>query len=324
MSRIISYSSAINEAFFQIMERDEKVFQIGAGINTPWFVGQTMQGLLEKFSEKRMIDTPVSENGVAGVAIGAALTGLKPILTFPRMDFMHYAMDQLINQAAMLPYSLGNKIKIPLTVRGIINRGGEQGAQHSQSLHAVFSHIPGWKVVMPSNPYDAKGLLIAAVEDDNPVLYIDDRWLYSLKGEVPQDYYVCKIGEAKILKKGKDLTVVASSWTVKLALDVISQLSEFDIELIDLRTIKPLDEEKILESVKKTKKAIVLDGGWRMFGVSSEISALIAEKVFDSLKAPVKRIALPDSPAPAAKTLEKKYYPDEFTVINTIKEILKE
>ena len=324
MSRIISYSSAINEAFFQIMERDEKVFQIGAGINTPWFVGQTMQGLLEKFSEKRMIDTPVSENGVAGVAIGAALTGLKPILTFPRMDFMHYAMDQLINQAAMLPYSLGNKIKIPLTVRGIINRGGEQGAQHSQSLHAVFSHIPGWKVVMPSNPYDAKGLLIAAVEDDNPVLYIDDRWLYSLKGEVPQNYYVCKIGEAKILKKGKDLTVVASSWTVKLALDVISQLSEFDIELIDLRTIKPLDEEKILESVKKTKKAIVLDGGWRMFGVSSEISALIAEKVFDSLKAPVKRIALPDSPAPAAKTLEKRYYPDEFTVINTIKEILKE
>jgi len=318
--REISYSQAINEALHQIMEKDDNVFVFGQGVKSVWYVGSTCKGLVDKFGENRVIDTPVSENAMTGAAVGAALSGMRPIIIHPRMDFMFYAMDPIINQAANWRYMSGGKTSVPIVIRGIINRGGEQAAQHSQALQAIFSHIPGLKVVMPSNPYDAKGLLISAVYDDNPIVFIDDRWLYDLEGEVPEEIYKVPIGKGKIKKEGKDLTLIASSYMVKESLEAVEELADIDIEVIDLRTIKPLDKDLILESVKKTGRLIIVDGSWKSFGISAEISAVVSEAPI-RLKAPIKRICLPDVPAPASSVLEKVYYPNKNDIIKTIKSL---
>jgi acetoin:2,6-dichlorophenolindophenol oxidoreductase subunit beta len=323
--RRITYAAAINEAFHLLMERDPDVFQIGVGVNTPWYVGNTMKGLLDRFGDARMIDTPVSENGTAGVAVGAALTGLKPVLTFPRMDFMYYAMDQLCNHAALLNSTFGGNAPLSLTVRAIINRGGEQAAQHSQSTHGVFQHIPGFSVVMPSNPYDAKGMLISAVEADFPVMYIDERWIYDIDGSVPEEYYRVSLDTAGVVNKGSDLTVVASSYLVEEAKHAIKNLATagMSIELIDLRSIKPVDFECIKSSVEKTRRLLVLDGGWSVGGVAAEIAALVAERAFDSLDAPVRRLTLPDMHAPAAASLEKPYFIGRSKIEKAVKNMLE-
>ena len=213
--RRISYARAINEAFHQVMERDECVFVMGQGVNNPWYVGTTAEGLDSRFGNKRVIDPPISENGMNGVLIGAALAGMRPIAIHPRLDFLITGLEQLVNQAANWSYVFNGQVACPIVVRGIINRGGEQGAQHSQAIHAFLMHVPGLKVVMPATPYDAKGLLIAAVEDNNPVIYIDDRWLYEEIGDVPEEPYSVPIGRAAIAAKGKDVTIVAVSYMVK-------------------------------------------------------------------------------------------------------------
>ena len=311
--RELNYALAINEALRQTMEEDESVFLIGQGVKSPWYVGQTCNRLIEKFGEKRVIDTPVSENAVTGAAVGAALAGMKAVVVHPRMDFMLYAMDPIINEAANWHYMNGGKLSVPVVIWGIINRGGEQAAQHSQALHALFAHIPGLKVVMPSTPYDAKGLMAAAIRDPNPVIFIDERWLYSEKGHVPESLYEVEIGKAVLRKEGKDLTVVASSHASHLSLIAAKDLipKGIDVELIDLRTLKPFEGEMILNSVRKTGKLLVVDGGWTSFGAAAEIAAFVAEKGFGFLKAPVKRLALMDSPAPASRELEKEYFIDE-------------
>ena len=227
--RVLKYSQAINEAFHEEMAADARVVQIGVGINTPWYVGQTLHELLDRFGEDRMIDTPVSENGVAGMAIGAAMTGMRPVLTFPRMDFMYYAMDQLCNQCAMVSYSLGGNRPIPITVRAIINRGGEQGAQHSQALQSLFMHVPGFKVVMPARPEDAKGMLIAAIRDPNPVIYIEDRWLYDEEGVVPEGDFTTSLSGARVVAAGSDMTVVSSSYLVAETERALPALTEAGI-----------------------------------------------------------------------------------------------
>lgn len=323
--RKISYVQAINETFHQMLENDAHVFLIGQGVTSPWYVGTTTVGLIDRFGPQRIIDTPVSENGITGVVAGAALAGMRPILVHPRMDFMYYAMDQIANHAANWYYMFGGQSSVPVTIWAIINRGGEQAAQHSQALQAIFTHIPGLKVVMPSTPYDAKGLLVASIEDDNPVIYIDDRWLYNYVGEVPEELYSVPIGKGMVRRKGKDVTVVATSYMVFEAIKAAESLEKesISIEVVDLRSLKPLDEELLFNSVKKTGRLVIADGGWKTCGIGAEISALVAEKFFEYLKAPIVRVSLPDAPAPASSALEKVYYPNAKNIVQAIKKALK-
>jgi len=259
--REISYAKAINETLHQMIEKDEKAFLIGQGVTSPWYVGTTTVGLIDRFPE-RVIDTPVSENGITGAAVGAALAGMHPILVHPRMDFMYYAMDQIANHAANWYYMFGGQLSVPITIWGIINRGGEQAAQHSQALQAMFTHIPGLKVVMPSTPYDAKGLLVASIEDDNPVVYIDDRWLYKISGEVPEEIYSVTIGKGIVRREGEDVTIVATSYMVHEAMKAAESLEKegIDAEVVDLRSLKPLDENLAFNHVKETGGLLIAGG----------------------------------------------------------------
>lgn len=324
-NRKLQYSLAINEAFHQMMGGDPSVFLIGQGVKSPWYVGNTAQGLLNKFGEKRVIDTPVSENSITGAAVGAAIAGMRPIVVHPRMDFMLYAMDPIINEAANWYYMNGGKSSVPVVIWGIINRGGEQAAQHSQALHATFAHVPGLKVVMPATAYDAKGLMIAAINDDNPVVFIDDRWLYPVEDAVPEEIYQVEIGKGIVRRAGSDLTVVAASFMAHEAMKAVQQLEGegIDVELIDLRTVKPLDRDLILESVKRTGRLVIADGGWKTCGLAAEIAALVSEAAFEFLKAPIRRVTLPDCPAPASAVLEREYYPTAENIGLAVRQVLK-
>jgi pyruvate/2-oxoglutarate/acetoin dehydrogenase E1 component len=325
-SRKLQYSLAINEALHQMMVEDESVFLIGQGVKSPWYVGNTAKGLLERFGPERVIDTPVSENAITGCAAGAALVGMRPVVVHPRMDFMLYAFDPIINEAANWHYMFGGKLPVPLVIWGIINRGGEQAAQHSQALHALFAHIPGLKVVMPSNPYDAKGLMIAAIRDDNPVVYVDDRWLYQIDGDVPEEIYEVPVGKAVVRREGKDVTIVATSYMVHNALQAAEALASngVEAEVLDLRTIKPIDRGLLTASAKKTGRVVVADGGWKTCGVAAEISSLVSEEAFGYLKAPVVRVTVPDVPAPASSVLERIYYPDSEKIVQAAKRTLSD
>jgi len=324
--RKITYVEAINEALHQIISKDTRVFLIGQGVTSPWYVGSATVRLIDRFGQRRIIDTPTSENCITGVALGAALTGMHPILCYPRMDFMYYAMDQIANHIGNWHYMFGGQLSAPITIWAIVNRGGEQAAQHSQATHAILMHIPGLKVVIPSTPYDAKGLLVASIEEDNPVVYIDDRWLYQHVGEVPEELYSVPIGKGVVRRKGEDATVVATSYMVYEAIEASENLDKegIDVEVLDLRSLKPLDETLLFTSVKKTGKLIVVDGGWKTCGVAAEISARIAENdVLKSLRAPIIRVSLPDTPAPASLALEQVYYPKAEKIIQAVKKILE-
>ena len=323
VNRKLKYGEAINEALLQAMAGDKSVFIIGQGVKSPWYVGDTTKTLIKRFGEERVIDTPVSENAVTGAAVGAAISGMRPIVVHPRMDFMMYAMDPIINEAANWHYMSGGKSSVPLVIWGIINRGGEQAAQHSQAFHAIFAHIPGLKVVMPSTPYDAKGLMISAIKDDNPVIYIDDRWLYSIEGNVPQKTYSVPIGKGIIRKKGKDVTLAAVSYMAHESLKALKQLEEegIEAELIDFRSLKPLDKDLLFESVRKTGRLVIADGGWKTCGFAAEVSALVSENIYEYLKAPIARVTLPDAPAPASSSLEKAYYPTENDIVREVRRI---
>jgi len=322
--RKLSFALAINEALHQMMETDPTVFLIGQGVNSPWYVGKTADRLLGRFGEERVIDTPVSENAVTGAAVGAAIAGMRPVVVHPRMDFMLYAFDPIINQAANWFFMNGGKRSVPMVIWGIINRGGEQAAQHGQALQAMFAHVPGLKVVMPATPHDAKGLMVAAIRDENPVLYIDERWLYGEEEPVPEQVYAVPIGEAMVRREGGDLTVAASSYMVKLAMQAAGELAGqgVEAEVLDLRTIKPLDKKRLLASVRKTGRLVVADGGWRSFGVSGEIEAVVVEEAFDALKAAPVRVTLPDVPAPASRSLEEVYYPKVQDIVRAAQRVL--
>ncbi len=305
------------------MASDRSVFLIGQGVRSPWYVGNTCKGLLEKFGANRVIDTPVSENATTGVAVGAAVVGMRPVVVHPRMDFMMYAIDPIVNEAANWHYMFGGRSTVPVVIWGIINRGGEQAAQHSQAIQAVFAHIPGLKVVMPSTPYDAKGLMISAIKDDNPVVYIDDRWLYAMEEEVPEETYSVPIGKGVVRKEGKDITLVATSYMVVESMKASEHLKKegIDVEMIDLRSIKPLDEVLLFDSVKKTGRLVIADGGWKSCGVAAEISALISENIFECLKTPIIRVTLPDTPAPASRILEEVYYPNSENIVQAVRNV---
>ncbi len=324
-NRRLSYSLAINEALHQMMEQYPNVFLMGQGVKSPWYVGNTATGLIARFGEERVIDTPVSENAITGAGVGAAIVGMRPIVVHPRMDFMLYAFDPIINEAANWCYMFGGASNVPIVFWGIINRGGEQAAQHSQALHSLFAHVPGLKVVMPSTPYDAKGLMIAAIEDDNPVVFIDDRWLYSQEENVPEERYSIPIGKGKIRKEGRDITIVAISYMVQEALKAAEFLKKegLDIEIVDLRSIKPYDMDLVLSSVSKTKRVILADVGWKTGGFMGEVAASLLENMGGCDGFVLKRIALPDYPAPASRHLEREYYPDWEDIVDMATEIMK-
>jgi len=277
--RVRSYAAAILEAHQQLLASDPRVFVIGQGLWSPWYVGASMTDLDVDFGRGRILDTPISENATTGAAVGAALVGMRPIVVHPRMDFMLLAVDPIVNQASNWSYLFGGRAPCPVVFRSIINRGGEQGAQHSQALHAMFAHVPGLKVVMPASPYDAKGLLIAAVNDGNPVMFIDDRWLYDEEGEVPAHMYEVPIGSAVTRRPGSDVTVVALSYLVPEALRAADELAQrgVEAEVIDLRSVSPWDKEAVLESVTRTHRLVVADPGWRTGGMSGEIVGSVAE-----------------------------------------------
>lgn len=322
--RALSFCLAINEAFHQEMERDESVFIIGQGVKSPWYVGKTALGLLEKFGPKRVIDTPVSENAMTGAAVGAAIVGMRSVLIHPRMDFMMYAMDPIVNQAANWRYMNGGRSSVPVVIWGIINRGGEQAAQHSQAIHGLFAHVPGLKVVMPSTPFDAKGLMISAIREDDPVIYIDDRWLHNTDGPVPEESYEVPIGKAALAREGKDVTIASVSYMSLLAAKAAEELQGqgIDAEVLDMRSVKPFDKALLLESVKKTGRLVVADVGWQSYGFASELSAFVSEAAFGHLKAPVIRVALPDIPAPASRSLEEVYYPKVEDIVSAVKKAM--
>lgn len=322
--RTLSFSLAMNEALHQVMASDDTVFLMGQGVKSPWYVGQTATGLLDRFGPKRVIDTPVSENAMTGAAVGAALAGMRSIVVHPRMDFMVYAFDPIINEAANWHYMFGGRASVPVVFWGIINRGGEQAAQHSQALQALFAHIPGLKLVMPSTPADAKGLMVAAINADDPVVFIDDRWLHRFEGPVPEELYEVQIGQAAVRREGRDVTLVAVSYMAALAMEAASELAKdgIEVEVVDPRTIKPLDQATIVQSVRKTGRLVIADGGWRSYGITAEIAATVCEQAFDALKRPPARVTLPDTPAPSSKTLERAYYPTAADLVAAIRQTL--
>ena len=315
--RLLKYSEAISEAHEQLLESDPEVFVIGQGLWSPWYAGHSISELDKKFGKNRIIDTPVSENAVTGAAIGAAMSGMKPILFHPRMDFMLLATDPLVNQAANWSYLFAGQVNVPLTIRAAINRGGEQGAQHSQALQAFFCHTPGIKVVMPATARDAKGLLVAAVNDGNPVMYIDDRWCYDHEEDVPEEMFSSKIGEALVRRDGKDITIVGIGHMALQALKAAETLEQdgIDAEVIDLRTVKPWDKKTVYESVKKTGRLVVADSAWVNGSIAGEITSSVVSNNWNSnLKAAPVRVGLPNTPAPVSSQLEKVYYPDDRTI----------
>jgi acetoin:2,6-dichlorophenolindophenol oxidoreductase subunit beta len=321
--RTLTYAQAIREAHAQLLATDPRVFVIGQGLWSPWYAGTSMENLDRDFGRERVVDSPVSENAVTGLAIGAALAGMRPIVFHPRMDFMLLAFDPIVNQAANWSYLYAGQQHVPLVIRAVINRGGGQGAQHSQAMHAHFMHVPGLKVVMPATAADAKGLLIAALEDPDPVLYIDDRWLYSETGAVLEQPYASPIGRAAVRRAGADVTLVAISTMVPLSLQAAELLQRDGIqaEVIDLRTLKPWDRATVLASVAKTKRAVVCDPGWRTAGASADLAAEISEHAFSDLRAPVLRVTLPDAPAPSAKSEESAYYPTAETIAEAARRV---
>ena len=321
-----NYGTAICSAFEYLLEKYPEVFIIGQGLWSPWYVGNSMTDLDKKFGVDRVIDTPVSESACTGAAVGASLAGMKPIVVQPRMDFMLYAMDTIVNQAAKWSHMLGGQAHPGVTIRGIINRGGEQGAQHSQALHAWFAHVPGLRVVMPSTVADARDLLIASVLCKDPVVYIDDRWLYDQEDELPPIVELdLKSQKPLITQKGVDITIVASGHASLLASGASVKLRKKGVsaEVIDIRVLNPLNVDVIIESVIKTKHFLVVDSGWISTGFSGEIVAKVVEKLpVDCLNKPPVRIALPDAPAPTSRVLEKAYYTSVDDVVNGAKNIL--
>ncbi|MCK4722579.1 MAG: alpha-ketoacid dehydrogenase subunit beta, partial [Dehalococcoidia bacterium] len=285
--------------------------------------GSTL-GLQQKYGSTRVMDMPTSENAMTGVAIGSALVGMRPIMTHQRIDFALLAVEQIVNQAANWYYMFAGKMSIPLVIRMMIGRGWGQGAQHSQSMQAWFAHIPGLKVVMPTTPHDAKGLLIASIEDNNPVIFIEHRWLYNITGQVPEGLYRVPLGQAKVVRKGSDVTIAAISYMTLEALRAAEMLTADGIsaEVIDIRTLKPLDDALILESVRKTGRLIATDTGWKTGGFGAEIVARIAEQAFCDLKAPPGRVALPDCPSPTTQALANHYYPRAVNIAVTAKRML--
>lgn len=320
---VLTFSEALNQALWEEMQRDPSVFLIGEDIAQHEGAFKVTKGLYKEFGAKRVINTPISEAGIVGAGVGAALTGLRPVCELMYLDFITIAMDQIVNQAAKIRYMLGGQAAVPLVIRTQGGGGRGNAAQHSQCLEAWLAHIPGLLVVQPSTPADAKGLLKTAIRDNNPVIFIEHKSLYTMNGEVPEGEYTIPFGKADIKKEGSDITVVANSWMVHRALEAAEELEKegISLEVIDLRTIMPLDKETIVKSVEKTGKAIIVHEAVEAFGIGGELTAIIQKEAFDYLEAPITRVAAPYCPVPFAAVLEKAYLPSKERIVAAAKEL---
>ena len=336
MTRKLSFSSAINEAMKLAMRSDENVILLGEDVaggaqidhlqdDEAWggVLGVT-KGLVQEFGRDRILDTPITEAGYVGAAMAAAATGLRPIAELMFNDFIGCCLDQVMNQGAKFRYMFGGKAQVPVVIRTMHGAGFRAAAQHSQSLYALFTHIPGIKVVVPSTPYEAKGLLLAAIEDNDPVIFFEDKTLYNMTGEVPEEYYTIPLGKADIKREGSDLTIVAIGKQVHTALDAAAQLAKkgIEVEVVDPRSLSPLDEGTILSSVAKTNRLIIIDEANPRCSMATDIAALVADKGFDLLDAPIKRITGPHTPVPFSPVLEDLYLPTPQKVIEVVSDLI--
>jgi pyruvate dehydrogenase E1 component beta subunit len=323
--RKLGYGDAIREALDQALARDPNVYVMGQGIDDPGGMFGSTLDLHKKHGAHRVFDTPLSELGLTGIAIGSAMAGMRPVYIHNRPDFLLLAMDQIVNHASKWSYMFAGQVPIPIVIRTCIGRGWGSAAQHSQALQSLFVHIPGLKIVMPSTAHDAKGLLITSIADNNPVIFIEQRWLYKHNGHVPERMYSIPFGQGVIRREGKDVTIVAVSHMVPESLRAADELAKkgISVEIIDPRTLKPLDEELILKSIKKTGKLLVADLSWKTGGFSAEVIATVVEKGFSYLKTAPVRVAFPDIPTPAGYTLEDAFYPGVEDIVKAVENIVK-
>lgn len=322
--RMLTYVDAINEAILQEMEHDPNVFIYGIGVPDHKKIFGSTANILEKYGSKRCFDTPIAEDSMTGLALGAAINGLRPIHVHIRVDFLLLAMNQIANMISSFRYGCGGEKGVPLVIRAIVGRGWGQGFQHSKSMHGTFANIPGLKVICPTTPEDAKGMLTAAIRDDDPVLVFEHRWLYWQTGEVPEGDITIPAGKGKLVRKGKDFTIIATSWMNVEALHAAKILRRhgLDVEIVDPRSIAPMDEKIIVNSVNRTGRCLIVDNDWTYCGFSAEVAAMIAEKCFGQLKIPVKRIGFAHTPCPTVRRLENAFYPNAEKIIRTIEQMV--
>ena len=315
--RELTFGQAIREALAEEMRRDPRVFIIGEDVAEAGTVFKVLSGLVDEFGRERVIDSPISEAGITGIGVGAAMTGMRPVVDIMFGDFITLAMDQIVNQAAKVHYMSGGKLRVPLVIRTTMGASRRSAAQHSQSLYAWMAHVPGLKVVLPATPADAKGLLKSAIRDDSPVLFFEDKMMYQLKGPVPDGEYTIPLGPADVKRAGTDVTIVATSSMVHVALEAAARLDGVGIsaEVVDPRTLLPLDTETLIASAQKTGRVIVVDEGYQQYGVTAEIASVIAEGAFDSLDAPVQRIGAMNVPVPFSPVLEDQTIPTAESVV---------
>lgn len=323
--RVIKFNEAINDALHTAMSKDEKVIYYGLGIDDPKQIFQTSLGLRERFGAERVFDTPASENGMTGIAVGASLLGVRPVMVHQRVDFFLLAMDQIVNSAAKWHFMFGGQDSVPVTIRLIMGRGWGQGPTHSQSLHSWFAHVPGLKVVMPATPEDAKGMLLSSIFDDNPVLFFEHRWLHEQLGHVPEGDFRTPLDKAKVVHEGEDITIVALSYMVIESLKLIPEFHANGInpEVIDLRSIQPIDYETIFKSVRKTKRLLILDVGAGICSVASELAAKVTHECFEDLERPPEMVTLPDIPVPTSFGLTDGFYPDSDSIMEAVGKVLQ-
>ncbi|MBF0100106.1 MAG: alpha-ketoacid dehydrogenase subunit beta [Desulfobacterales bacterium] len=322
--RVLSFRNALKEAQAQILTKYPEAFLMGEGVDDVGGIFGTTLGLVDQFGKERVMDIPLAENGMTGIAIGAAAAGMKPIFIHQRSDFLPMCFDQIVNHAAKLHYMTGGQVHVPLVIRNIIGRGFGSAAQHSQGLHGIFLHIPGIKIIMPSTPYDVKGLLIAAIEDENPILFVEHRWIYDYMGFVPEEMYSIPIGQGIIRRNGKDITIVALSHMVyeSMKAAILLEKEGIDVEVIDPRTVKPMDEELIFQSVSKTGRLIVADVACKTGGIGAEVICKMIERNINLFKVPPVRINFPDTPTPSSPVLEDAYYPTVSHLVRAVKSMV--
>ncbi len=320
--RVLSYMEALHEALSLALELDPKVLILGQGVNDPKGMFGVTTGLHEKFGKDRVFDTPLSEEGMTGICTGASMNGLRPVYMHNRPDFLLLAFNQIVSHASKIHYIDNGETNVPLVIWSAIGRGWGSGSQHSQAIQGLLLGVPGLKIVMPSTPHDAKGLMLSAIADNNPVLIFEHRWSMRNKGVVPEGAYKISLGKGIYRRKGNDLTIVGTSHILELATKAADELEGITADVIDLRTIKPLDEKIIIDSLQKTGRILIVDTGWEMGGVCAEIGCMVAEKGFSFLKGPVRRLGLSDIPSPAGFTLEQYYYPDVKKITHVIKDMV--